>query len=125
MTVDFDPMLAKLIVHAPTRTAATRRLDNALSDLRALGVITNIGFLRQMATHPDFISGGITTDYLDSRDISEFAEPEPDPATLVAIAAAASRFGLDRTGSATSETFVDEHTGHAGDPFRTLTRSFP
>ena len=78
-----------------------------------------------MATHPDFISGGITTDYLDSRDISEFAEPEPDPATLVAIAAAASRFGLDRAGSATSETFVDEHTGHAGDPFRTLTRSFP
>ena len=33
-----------------------------------------------MTTHPDFISGGITTDYLDSRDISDFAEPDPDPA---------------------------------------------
>ena len=125
VTVDFDPMLAKLIVHAPTRTAAARRLDNALSDLRALGVITNIGFLRQMTTHPDFISGAITTDYLDSREVSDFAEPEPDPATLVAIAAAASRFGLDRVGSGSSESFVDEHTGHSGDPFRTLTRSFP
>ena len=126
VTVDFDPMLAKLIVHAPTRTAAGRRLYNALSDLRALGVITNIGFLRQMTTHPDFVSGAITTDYLDTMDISEFAEPESDPATLVAIAAAASRFGLDRVGSAGVDgALVDEHTGHTGDPFRTLTRSFP
>ena len=126
VTVDFDPMLAKLVVHAPNRIAAARRLYNALSDLRALGVITNIGFLRQMSTHPDFVSGSITTDYLDSTDISEFADSEPDPATLVAIAVAASRFGLDRVGSAGGDgAFVDEHTGHAGDPFRTLSRSFP
>ena len=126
VTVDFDPMLAKLVVHAPTRTAAARRLYNALSDLRALGVITNIGFLRQMTIHPDFVSGSITTDYLDSTDISEFAEPEHDPSTLVALAAAASRFGLDRVGVAGGDgTLVDEHTGHAGDPFRTLSRSFP
>ena len=126
VTVDFDPMLAKLVVHAPTRTAAARRLYNALSDLRVLGVITNIGFLRQMTIHPDFVSGSITTDYLDSTDISEFAEPEHDLSTLVAIAAAASRFGLDRVGVAGGDgTLVDEHTGHAGDPFRTLSRSFP
>ena len=126
VTVDFDPMLAKLVVHAPNRIAAARRLYNALSDLRALGVITNIGFLRQMSTHPDFVSGSITTDYLDSTDISEFSDSEPDPATLVAIAVAASRFGLDRVGSAGGDgAFVDEHTGHVGDPFRTLSRSFP
>lgn len=125
VTVDFDPMLAKLVVHAPSRTAAARRLHNALSDLRALGVTTNIGFLRQMAMHPDFVSGSITTDYLDSTDISEFAEPEIDPASLVAIAAAASRFGLDRVGAGGDGELIDEHTGHAGDPFRTLSRSFP
>lgn len=125
VTVDFDPMLAKLVVHAPSRTAAARRLHNALSDLRALGVTTNIGFLRQMAMHPDFASGSITTDYLDSTDISEFAEPEIDPASLVAIAAAASRFGLDRVGAGGDGELIDEHTGHAGDPFRTLSRSFP
>lgn len=79
-----------------------------------------------MTIHPDFVSGSITTDYLDSTDISEFAEPEHDPSTLVAIAAAASRFGLDRVGVAGGDgTLVDEHTGHAGDPFRTLSRSFP
>ena len=125
VTVDFDPMLAKLVVHAPSRTAAARRLHNALSDLRVLGVITNIGFLRQMTMHPDFVSGSITTDYLDSTDISEFAEPEIDPSSLVAIAAAASRFGLDKGGSGGDGELIDEHTGHAGDPFRTLSRSFP
>ena len=125
VTVDFDPMLAKLVVHAPSRTAAARRLHNALSDLRVLGVITNIGFLRQMTMHPDFVSGSITTDYLDSTDISKFAEPEIDPSSLVAIAAAASRFGLDKGGSGGDGELIDEHTGHAGDPFRTLSRSFP
>ena len=125
VTVDFDPMLAKLIVHAPSRTAAARRLDIALSNLHALGVTTNIGFLRQMASNPTFLSGGITTDYLDSTPISEFAEPEPDHATLVAIAAAANRFGLDRAGTGGVEAIIDEHTGHSGDPFRTLSRSFP
>ena len=126
VTVEFDPMLAKLVVHAPTRQAAARRLHNALSDFIALGVTTNIGFLRQMAINPIFTSGGITTDYLDSTSPSDFSQTEPDPSILVAIAAAASRFGLDRaaTGGAQTSTF-DEHTGHAGDPFRTLSRSFP
>jgi hypothetical protein len=79
-----------------------------------------------MAQHPDFTSGGITTDYLDSRNIADFAEPETNPATLVAIAAAASRLGLDRAGTdGSSQSTADEHTGHAGDPFRTLSRSFP
>ena len=36
MTIDFDPMLAKLIVHAPNREAALRRLDTALSDFIVL-----------------------------------------------------------------------------------------
>ena len=43
VTVDFDPMLAKLIVHAPDRKSAIRRMDNALSSFVALGVTTNIG----------------------------------------------------------------------------------
>ena len=126
VTVDFDPMLAKLIVHAPNRTAAARRLDNALANLRVLGVVTNIGFLRQMSQHPDFLSGNITTDYLDSKDISEFSEPDTDPSILIGIAAAASRFGIDRMSmNIGSENIIDEHTGHSGDPFRTLSRSFP
>jgi acetyl/propionyl-CoA carboxylase alpha subunit len=125
VTVDFDPMLAKLIVHAPSRKAALRRLDTALSDFVALGVTTNVGFLRQVAAEPAFTNGEVTTDYLDSTSLSTFSEPKPEDAILVAIAAAASRFGLDRTAGSASVTDFDEHSGHSGDPFRTLTRSFP
>ena len=42
MTIEFDPMLAKLVVHAPDRESAIRRMDNALSSFVVLGVRTNI-----------------------------------------------------------------------------------
>ncbi len=125
VTIDFDPMLAKLVVHASTRQAALRRLDAALADLVALGVTTNIGFLRNAAAHHAFASGSVTTEFLDSAPISEFAEPGADPAVLVAIASAAQRLGMERAPSDDASGSVDEHTGHSGDPFRTLSRSFP
>ncbi len=125
VTVNFDPMLAKLVVHAPTRKAAIRRLDSALSNFVALGVVTNISFLRNAASHPAFLSGNITTDLLDSSDISEFRDPEPPAKALVSIAEAALRMGLDKTHSGVAGNPVDEHTGHSGDPFRTLSRSYP
>ena len=125
VTVNFDPMLAKLVVHAPTRKAAIRRLDSALSNFVALGVVTNIGFLRNAASHPAFLSGDITTDLLDSSDISEFSDPEPPAQTLVSIAEAALRMGLDKANHGVPGNPVDEHTGHSGDPFRTLSRSYP
>ncbi|MEC8913997.1 MAG: hypothetical protein VYA52_02090, partial [Candidatus Thermoplasmatota archaeon] len=125
VTIDFDPMLAKLIVHAPTRRAALRRLDTALSDFIALGVTTNIDFLRDVAAHHAFASGSVTTDFLDSSDVSTLSMPEADPTVLVAVACAAQRLGLERTPSTGDPDSSDEHTGHSGDPFRTLTRSFP
>lgn len=125
ITIDFDPMLAKLIVHAPTRRAALRRLDTALSDLIALGVTTNIGFLRDAAAHHAFASGSVTTDFLDSSGISGFSHTEANPTVLVAVACAAQRLGLERAPSDGGLGVLDEHTGHPGDPFRTLTRSFP
>jgi len=42
----------------------------------------------------------------------------------VAIAAAAQRLGMDRVATAGTES-IDDHTGHHGDPFRTLGRTFP
>ncbi|MCH1591892.1 MAG: ATP-grasp domain-containing protein [Candidatus Thalassarchaeaceae archaeon] len=125
VTVNFDPMLAKLIVHAPSRMAAIRRMDLALSSFIALGVTTNIGFLRNALTHPAFTSGSITTDFLDNTPISEFHSEGSEPSVLVAIAAASKRLGVDRSGGGLSQVFTDDHTGHAGDPFQTLSRSFP
>jgi acetyl/propionyl-CoA carboxylase alpha subunit len=125
VTIDFDPMLAKLIVHAPDRHAAIRRLDTALADFVALGVQTNIGFLRSLAAHHTFQSGGADTDFLANAAPEEFSGPDADKGALVAIAAAAQRLGLDRAQADPASGSVDEHTGHPGDPFRTLRRSFP
>ncbi len=125
VTIDFDPMLAKLIVHAPDRHAAIRRLDTALADFVALGVQTNIGFLRSLAAHHAFQSGGADTDFLANTTPEELSGPDADKGSLVAIAAAAQRLGLDRAQADPAAGAVDEHTGHPGDPFRTLRRSFP
>jgi len=126
VTVDFDPMLAKLIVHAPTRSAALRRLDSALSEFIVLGVTTNVGFLREVSRSAAFSEGLVTTDFLDNISLDEFLEPQIDNSILISISAASNRLGIDRYSlNKNSENLVDEYSGHSGDPFRTLTRSFP
>ena len=124
VTIEFDPMLAKLIVHAPDRMSAIRRLDSALSSFVVLGVRTNIDFLRNSLAHPAFREGAIDTGFLDATDPSDLEGEQPDEALLVAIAASAQRLGMDRVATAGAEA-TDDHTGHQGDPFRTLGRTFP
>jgi geranyl-CoA carboxylase alpha subunit len=80
----YDPMLAKVIVHAPTRVEACRRLGAALGELKVLGVVTNKSFLRRIVEHPTFVSGAATTAFL-----AEHLQEAPAPATLVELGAAA------------------------------------
>lgn len=126
VTIDFDPMLAKLIVHAPNRKLALRKLDTALSDFIILGVTTNLGFLRDIIKQEKFYTGKITTDYLDNVSESIFIPPEVDPSHIIAIASAAERLGVDRQllGQFSGE-MVDDYSGHIGDPFRTLSKKLP
>ena len=117
-------MLAKLVAHAPDRESAIRRLHSALSSFVALGVRTNIEFLRNALPHQSFVSGSIDTDFLDSTDPRELTGPEPDHIALVSIASSSSRLGAGRKTSAAVDP-IDDHTGYQGDPFRTLGRPFP
>jgi propionyl-CoA carboxylase alpha chain/3-methylcrotonyl-CoA carboxylase alpha subunit/acetyl-CoA/propionyl-CoA carboxylase biotin carboxyl carrier protein len=64
ITTSFDPMLAKLIVHAPTRTEAIAGLIRALKDLVLLGVTTNIEHLIKVLEHPAFVAGNFDTGFL-------------------------------------------------------------
>jgi acetyl/propionyl-CoA carboxylase alpha subunit len=126
ITIDFDPMLAKLIVHAPNRETALRKLDTAISDFVILGVVTNLGFLRDVIKQDVFFEGQITTDYLDNAPESLFTPPDINPTHLIAIASAAERIGVNRQmpGQMSGED-ADNYSGHIGDPFRTLSRKFP
>ena len=99
-------------------------MDAALSEFVALGVTTNIEFLRNALNHASFRDGSIDTDFLDNSAPGELDGDGYDEGMLVAIAAAAQRLGLGSARTGSGET-VDEHTGHQGDPFRTLRRTFP
>ena len=53
----YDPLLAKVIAHGPSRTSALDRLESALAATRVLGVRTNIRFLRWLVAHEAFATG--------------------------------------------------------------------
>ena len=57
----YDPLLAKLIVTAPTREAAVAKLQAALDETRLSGLETNLGWLRDVARSTPFVSGQVST----------------------------------------------------------------
>jgi len=76
--VQFDPMLAKVVAHAPTRTEAASRLALALARLHIGGVTTNRDFLVATLRSPEFLDGATTTDFIDRVDPPRAVEPEAD-----------------------------------------------
>ena len=60
----YDPMIAKLIAHAPTREEALDTLAAALAETRVEGVTTNLAFLRWLVSHPSVRAGETTTAFL-------------------------------------------------------------
>jgi propionyl-CoA carboxylase alpha chain len=66
--VHYDPMLAKVIAHGPTRDDARRTLARALADSRLHGVVTNRELLVGILREPEFAAGTIDTGYLTRHD---------------------------------------------------------
>ncbi len=55
----YDPLLGKVMVHAPTRAAAITSLQTALAETRVSGIETNLRYLRQVAGWMPFVAGGV------------------------------------------------------------------
>jgi propionyl-CoA carboxylase alpha chain len=86
----YDSMIAKLIVHGATREQAIERMSDALNGFVIRGISSNIPFQAALMQHPRFISGVFNTgfiaeEYADGFDASMV--PHDDPALLAAIAA--------------------------------------
>jgi len=60
----YDPLIAKLIAHAPDRDHALDRLADALDETVVEGVTTNLPFLRWLVAHPAFRRGELSTAFL-------------------------------------------------------------
>jgi acetyl/propionyl-CoA carboxylase alpha subunit len=60
----YDPMIAKLVAHAPTRAEALDTLAAALEETVVSGLTTNLPFLRWLVSHPSFREGRLSTAFL-------------------------------------------------------------
>ncbi len=88
----YDPMLAKVIAHAPTREEATAALSAALAGARIHGPVTNRDLLVRVLRHPEFAAGRADTGFLDRVGLDgpgRLAEPLADDAAVVRHAVAA------------------------------------
>ena len=87
--VNYDAMLAKLIVSAPDRHAAVRRLRRALEDYEIHGPSSNLPLLRRIVAHPAFERGETTTRFLEEYRLTEPPQAEPVPREALILASAA------------------------------------
>lgn len=83
----YDPLLAKLIVHAENREAAIQRMQAALRDFVVHGVVTNIDFLQALLASPDFANGRVTTRWVET-DFDWKPSSEPRFESLIAASLA-------------------------------------
>jgi acetyl-CoA carboxylase biotin carboxylase subunit len=112
--VHYDPLVAKLIVHAGSRADAIARARAALARFVVLGVTTNITYLQRILAHADFGAGDIDTTWLDRQHQSLTVDQEAIPAAAVAAAAHAPAGGrAPRTG---------EIGAAASDPWQRMNR---
>ena len=83
--MDYDPLLAKLAVWAPTREHAAARAVRALSEYHVGGIRANIGFFRQILEDPEFRAGHLHTGFIEEF-LGRAKAPEP-PENVEAVAA--------------------------------------
>jgi acetyl/propionyl-CoA carboxylase alpha subunit len=87
--VHYDPLLAKVIAHAPSRAEAAGLLAAALDGARLHGVTTNRDLLVGVLRHPAFLAGEIDTAFLERHAPDELAAGRRDPEARRLHAAAA------------------------------------
>jgi propionyl-CoA carboxylase alpha chain len=98
VSTHYDPMLAKVISYAPTRTRAAAVLADALARTRLHGVNTNRDLLVNVLRHPAFLAGDTDTAFFDTHGLTELSTPLADDRAvrLSAIAAAVADAATNR-----------------------------
>ena len=86
--IHYDPMLAKVIAHAPTRGEAAQVLRRTLEAASIAGVTTNRRFLARVLGHPAFLAGDLDTHFLDHHADAVRTPPASDADVAAAVVAA-------------------------------------
>ena len=108
VTIFYDPMIAKLIVHDADRDRALARMRDALAQAEVAGPKSNIGFLERLVRHPAVTGATIDTGYLD-RHLEEFLPGDAPPDPVLLAAAATVRL-------LAQEQSARDAAAHSGDP---------
>lgn len=100
---DYDPLIAKLSVWAPTREHAIARMQRALRECVIGGIISNLQLLQHLMHHPDFVAGNVDTEFLEKnrQALVEYICDDPTDrqmlAAAVALAIHANHYDQNRT----------------------------
>ncbi|MBX3101228.1 MAG: ATP-grasp domain-containing protein, partial [Bacteroidetes bacterium] len=84
----YDPMIAKLIVHAPTREEAVARMRQAIAQYTIVGIETTLDFCRFVMEHPAFISGDFDTGFVGQHYRPELLDQPVTAAEVQAVVSA-------------------------------------
>ncbi|ALA16132.1 acetyl-CoA carboxylase [Chelatococcus sp. CO-6] len=89
ISIYYDPMIAKLITHAPTRAAAIAAQQRALDAFAIDGIRHNIPFLSALMAHPRWQEGHLSTGFIAEEFPEGFAMPKPEGEVAIHLAAVA------------------------------------
>jgi acetyl-CoA carboxylase, biotin carboxylase subunit len=88
MTLYYDPMVAKLIVHGETRAEAILRMRRALNEYRISGIKTSIPFHQEIMDSTEFIWGTFDTGFIERRQMDRSSKRHKEHEVVAAVAAA-------------------------------------
>ena len=72
----YDPMIAKIIVHAASRGEAIKKMKSALSEFIVTGIDTNVDYQMELMNDPVFQSGQFSTDFIEQREQKQSLKKE-------------------------------------------------
>ena len=114
----YDPMISKLIAHGSDRNQAIEKMSNALDSYYIRGVKNNISFLSALIVHPRFVSGNLTTNFINEEYPDGFNAnvlSQADMAVFVVTAAVIHMINSNR------RTLIsDQLVGHEYSPLEKL-----
>ncbi|SCV03168.1 LAME_0H08262g1_1 [Lachancea meyersii CBS 8951] len=98
VSAEYDPTLAKIIVHGKDRNEAIKKLNQALNETAIYGCITNIDYLRSIASSEMFKTAKVATKVLDSYDYKPCAFEVTAPGAYTTVQDYPGRVGYWRIG---------------------------
>ncbi len=114
VSMHYDPMLAKLIAHAPTRELAIEQLLAALRCCRIAGIEHNLGYLVGMLGHALFRAGDYTTGIADAVHDEVVPDKKDEFAAYAGVYALVGEAGLASSSSLQRETLGTPWDNHSG-----------